>query len=64
MSGPIRFVFAVIWFAIALNSAGLLVDATRVMMGMAAQAHLQGGISYGKWNRELVGGGHAGFVKN
>lgn len=55
MIGPIRFVFAVIWFAIALQSCGVLVDVSKIMAGMAVEAHQHGGIKYGWWNRQLHG---------
>ncbi len=54
MRGPIGFVFTVIWFAIGLATVGTLKDCTMVMAGKAAKAQQQS-ISYGKWNRELVG---------
>lgn len=54
MKGPIGFVFTVIWFAIGLATVGTLKDCTMVMAGKAAKAQQQG-ISYGKWNRQLVG---------
>lgn len=54
MNGIVRFIFVIIWFAIGLAMAGTLVDATRVMGHAAVKAHQHGGISYGKWNRELV----------
>lgn len=57
MIGPIRFVFAVIWFAIGLSIAGTLKDCTATMGKEAAIAHKRGGISYGWWNRQLVGSG-------
>lgn len=54
MSGPIRFVFTVIWFAIALQSCGVLMDATKIMASIAVETHQHSGISYGWWNRQLV----------
>ena len=55
MQGPIRFVFTIIWFAIGLGIAGTLKDCTATMARHAAIAHKHGGISYGWWNRQLVG---------
>lgn len=57
MLGPIRFVFVIIWFAIGLGIAGTLKDCTAIMGKEAAIAHKRGGISYGWWNRQLVGDG-------
>ena len=54
MLGPIRFVFAVIWLAIALQTAGLLKDATLYMLGHAVKAHQHGGIKMEKWSRTLT----------
>ncbi len=56
MMGPIRFVFAVIWFAIGLGVAGTLKDCTATMGKEAAIANKRGGISYGWWNRSLLEG--------
>jgi hypothetical protein len=53
MTGPIRFVFTVIWFAIGLAMVGTLKDCTATMMGHAAKAQKQT-ISYGWWNRQLM----------
>lgn len=55
MTGPIRFVFTIIWFAIGLAMVGTLKDCTGAMGREAAKAHMKGGISYGWWNRQLVG---------
>ncbi len=55
MIGPVRLVFAVLWFAIGLATLGTLKECTMVMAGMAVEAHQTGGISYGWWNRQLVG---------
>lgn len=55
MTGPIRFVYAVIWFAIALSTLGTLMEATKVMGGLAAESQ-RSELSYGKWNRKLVRG--------
>ncbi|NJM09529.1 MAG: hypothetical protein HC883_01115 [Bdellovibrionaceae bacterium] len=55
MIGPVRFVFSVMWFAIGLATLGTLKDCTMVMAGNAVEAHQHGGISYGWWNRQLVG---------
>lgn len=57
MSGPFRFVFTLIWFAIGLGMIGTLKDCTSAMGKEAAIAHQQGGISYGWWNRQLLSGG-------
>ena len=54
MRGPIGFVFTVIWFAIGLAMVGTLKDCTMAMAGKAAMAQRQS-ISYGRWNRQLVG---------
>ena len=56
MRGPIQFVFVVIWFAIGLAMVGTLKDCTGSMAKEAATATKRGGISYGWWNRQLVGG--------
>jgi len=54
MIGPIRFVFTIIWFAIALSVVGTLKACTSIMAGQAAIANQRGGISYAWWNRQLV----------
>lgn len=56
MSGPIKFVFTIIWFAIGLGIAGNLIEATGIMGREAAKAHIHGGMSFGWWNRQLVNG--------
>ena len=56
MSGPIRFVFSIIWFAIGLSMIGTLQECTASMGRQAATAQKQDGISYGQWNRELLRG--------
>lgn len=53
MTGPIKFVFTVIWFAVGLGMIGSLKECTAIMGKEAAIATKHGGISYGKWNREL-----------
>jgi hypothetical protein len=58
MSGPIRFLFRVIALACALQSAGLLKDATMLMLGKAVEAHQHGGVRLGEWNRKLLGDRH------
>ncbi len=55
MMGPIRFVFAVIWFAIGLATVGTLKDCTAIMAGKAVKAQEQT-ISIGWWNRQLLRG--------
>lgn len=55
MLGPVRFVITIIWFAIGLGIVGSLKDCTDIMGNKAAQAHMHGGISYGWWNRQLIG---------
>lgn len=55
MIGPIRFVFTIIWFAIGLSMVGTLKDCTNAMGKEAVKAHQHGGISYRKWNRQLLG---------
>ena len=57
MSGPVRFVFSIIWFAIGLNMIGTLQECTASMGHEAAKAQQRDTISYGKWNRELLRGG-------
>lgn len=54
MIGIVRFIFVIIWFAFGLAMVGTLMDATRAMGHAAVKAHQHGGISYGKWNRELM----------
>lgn len=53
MIGPIRFVYSVIWLAIAFSILGSLKEATMVMAGMAADSQ-RTELSYGKWNRKLL----------
>ncbi len=53
MIGVIKFIFAIIWFAIALGMAGTLLDATVFMKDKAAKAYIRGGISH---NRSSVCG--------
>jgi hypothetical protein len=55
MGGVVQFVRSVVLFAIALNIAGTLVEATGCVGREAAKAHQRGGISF-KWlNQQLVG---------
>jgi len=53
MSGIIRFIFAIIWFAIGLSMAGSLKNCTKIIAAEAISAHQNQGISFGKWNRRL-----------
>ncbi len=62
--GPIRFVFAIVWFAIGLAVVGSLKEGTLLMAKQAATTHQRGGISFGKWNRQLVGGKYHTDFKN
>ncbi len=54
MTGPFRFVFTIIWFAIGLAMVGTLKDCTATMAGEAVKAQGQA-ISHGWWNRQLIG---------
>lgn len=54
MSGPIRFVYMIIWIAIGMSTLGTLRDCTRVMAGLANESQ-QNEFSLGKWNRLLTG---------
>lgn len=53
MIGVIRFIFAIIWFALALGAAGTLLDATVFMKDHAAKSYQRGGISHKWWNDRL-----------
>lgn len=53
MMGPIRFVSAVLWFAVGLSTLGVLKDCTRTMAGMAVYSSRDEVMSLGKWNRKL-----------
>lgn len=53
MIGVIRFIFAVIWFALALGAAGTLLDATVFMKDQAAKSYQRGGVSHKWWNDKL-----------
>lgn len=57
MSGPIRFVFSIIWFAIGLSMVGTLQECTASVGHAAASAQKQNPISFGLWNRALLTGG-------
>ena len=57
MSGPIRFVFSIMWFAIGLSLVGTLQECTASMGYVAANAQKQNPISFGVWNRTLLSGG-------
>ena len=56
MIGPIRFILALIWFAIGLGVVGTLKNCTATMANEAAIANKRGGISYGHWNRRMLNG--------
>lgn len=53
MIGVIRFIFAIIWFALALGAAGTLLDATVFMKDQAAKSYIRGSISHKWWNDKL-----------
>ena len=55
MSGPIRFVFTIIWIAIGLSTIGTLKDCTSMMGKEAVKAHQQHGMSLTWWNNQLNG---------
>ncbi len=57
MSGPVRYVFSIIWFAIGLSTVGTLRECTASIGGAAVTAQQRDTISYGRWNRELLRGG-------
>jgi hypothetical protein len=54
MSGPIKFVYTIIWFAIGLTMVGQLKTCTMIMAGMAVEAQ-SSQLSLSKWNQQLVG---------
>lgn len=53
MVGPIRFIFSVLWFAIALSALGTLKACTQVLMGYAVEAN-QHQMSIKEWNKALL----------
>lgn len=53
MIGPVRFVYGIIWFGIALATMGTLKDCTRTMMGYAFEAN-KNQMSLSQWNRQLL----------
>lgn len=55
MVGPIRFVFSVLWLAIALNILGTLRSCTSSLGSMAAHSQQEQVLELGKWNRVLNG---------
>ncbi len=63
MSGPVRFVISILWFAIALSTLGTLKDCTRVMAGHAVEAG-RNQMSFGDWNRKLIGERKSGTGAN
>jgi hypothetical protein len=52
--GPIRFVYAIIWFAIGLSTVGVLKDCTMLMAARAAKANQGEVLSLKSWNAILV----------
>ena len=55
MNGVAQFIRSIFFLAIALGTAGTLVEATGCVGREAAKAHQRGGISF-KWlNQQLVG---------
>ena len=54
MGGVMRFVFALIWIALALGVTGELVDATIFAKQNAAKAFVTKGVSASWWNNYIL----------
>ena len=53
MLGPVRFVFTVLWIAIALHTLGSLRACTKYLGTKAGYSQQHETLELGKWNREL-----------
>ncbi len=54
MSGPIKFIKAIIWIAIACLATGTLMEAKNSIGKEAVRAHKKGGVSFKELNNMLV----------
>lgn len=54
MGGIVRFVFALIWIALALGATGQLIDATLNAKAKAEETYRTKGVSAKWWNQKLI----------
>ena len=54
MNGPIKFVFAIMWFAIAVDTIGVLRSCTVAIGKSAIHSNRHEVMSLGQWNRRLL----------
>jgi hypothetical protein len=55
MTSAIKFMYAIIWFAIAIGVGEALVDITKFMRSEAIHVHQKGLISYKLFTEQLTG---------
>ncbi|MBK9293304.1 MAG: hypothetical protein IPM57_02500 [Oligoflexia bacterium] len=55
MTGAIKLIYAIIWFALAVGVGESLVEMTKAMRVAAIKAHQRGPISYKLFTEQLTG---------